>query len=211
MVFNGVEVWAESSGVAISSCAAGTIVKVPESNGFVNYRLVDRDYLGNVLLVREVSAGTTQFGSKVSSAYSCKYKGTYLDGECTDFFEALPGATRLAIQQVSIPVRASASSGATQDYLDRYCFCLSAVEWGLSGSQFEGEAVEYTAARTKSAMHWTREVMGGMENFAYAINTSGERSNQEYNAAKDFYPAFCVAKNQNVALTGGIGEVELVV
>lgn len=192
-----------------SILTAGALISIPESSGNAWYRLVDTDYYGFSLLVREECiAETSRYKSSYpSQATSLKYNGCNLDSNVTEFYDALPGATRAIIQPVAIPVRSHAGNGHVQEYLTRNAFVLSAKEWGVGGSDFEGVEIEYTGSRSNGEAYWTREPIGGMANFAFAIGSTGERSNVDVQVQSGVRPAFCIAKDQVLSTIDGGWEV----
>ncbi|MGN1216981.1 MAG: DUF6273 domain-containing protein, partial [Phocaeicola sp.] len=135
------------------------------------YKVVDTDYYGNVLVVRNncvESKLVTYYNTAPTSAYLTKYEGSSLDTYLnTTYYASLPSSTTNVIQSVDIPIRENASSSAGQAYLNRNIFTLSAKEWGLNGSSYEGEAIEYTDIRAEGNKYWTRENVGGMTSYAY--------------------------------------------
>lgn len=192
--------------VKVESLSAGEVVYIAESSGNVAYRLVDKDYNGQglALLVREECAGTCKFWSEQFD-YDMyhKYDGSLLDAAMTNFYSALPSNTRSKIALATIPVRSSALSGASQDWLDRYMFALSATEWGLSGSAYEGEIIEDASKRNIGVTYWTREPVGGMRNYSYTVNASGTKSNALNTVAQYYRPAFCITLDKSVAMVDG--------
>lgn len=197
--------------VKLESVAVGEVIYITENAGNAAYRLVDKDYNGQglALLVREECAGTAQFwGEELTSEYKHHYKDSGLDSALIQFYNSLPSATQSKIAKAKVPVRASASSGATQDHLERYVFTLSAVEWGLAGSAYEGEAIEDVSNRKIGVVYWTREPVGGMAYLSYAVNASGTRSSLNSITRQSYRPAFCLAYDTNVAMVDGGWELK---
>lgn len=192
-----------------SILTAGALISVPESSGNAWYRLVDTDYYGFSLLVREECiAESSRFKSSVpSGAHLLKYSGNSLDSKVTEFYDTLPDTTRAIIQPVAIPVRSHAGNGNVQEYLTRNAFVLSAKEWGLGGSDFEGVEIEYTGSRSIGEAYWTREPVGGMANYAYAIGSTGEKVSTAITVQSGVRPAFCIAKEQVLSTIDGGWEV----
>lgn len=193
------------SSVLASTMPIGSLMLIAESDtSNAQYRLVDTDYLGNMLLVREECLDETiaYLTTAASQAYLTKYESSNLDTYLNDtFYGSLPTTTAEAIQPVDIPVRSDASASATQVYLTRNVFALSSTEWGTSGSSLEGETIEYTDNRATSAAYWTRELTGGMASIAYHIKTDGTRANASCTGTLAVRPAFCISKNQPVKET----------
>lgn len=191
--------------VLANTIPIGSLMSIAESDtSNANYRLVDTDYLGNLLLVREECLDETiaYLTTAASQAYLTKYESSNLDTYLNDtFYGSLPTVTAEAIQVVDIPVRSDASASATQVYLTRNVFALSSTEWGTSGSNLEGETIEYTDNRATSAAYWTRELTGGMASIAYHIKTDGTRANASCTGTLAVRPAFCISKNQPVKET----------
>lgn len=193
------------SSMVASAIPIGSIVLIEEGNtSNVQYRLVDKDYLGNALLVREQClTDTIKYMHTAVSEYAAKYEDSNLDTYLNDtFYGTLPSSTSAVIQAVDIPVRSSASGSASQAYLNRKVFALSATEWGIPGSAFEGETIEYTGNLAANVTYWTREIVGGMDSYAYRIGTDGIRSGEQCTLAAAVRPAFCISKNQLVKETG---------
>lgn len=207
VTYNGTVIWTATT--PISDLSVGTLIQVNETGGNVWYRLMDKAYLGNALLVRENLTSTTKFWSSTpANASANKYDGSTLDQALITYYSrTIPAATKTAIKTVSIPVRQHANT-STQAYLSRQVFCLSATEWGLSGSAAEGVAVAYTSNRSSTAIYWTREPVGGMANYCYSINTDGTRRNSGTGTALNMRPAFCVATSQPTEeISGGYALV----
>lgn len=192
-----------------SVLTAGALIAIPESSGKAWYRLVDTDYYGFSLLVREecIAEYSRYHSSVPSSAFGNKYNNSRLDININEFYNALPAATKAIIQSVAIPVCSSAVVSASQEYLTRNAFVLSATEWGVGGVPLEGEPIEYTGSRSIGVAYWTREPVQGMANYAYTIATTGERSNDSVNIQRGVRPAICIAKNQVLSTIEGGWEV----
>ena len=214
LTVNGVTKTATQSitvnGSIVDTLSAGAKIAVAETDSEdVWYTLVDTDYLGNALLVRDecLPEGIKYHYVAFDTANSTKYAAgsnsmldNYLTGE---FYSSLPGATSSIIQEVEIPVRSYAGASATQSSLSRKIFVLSATEWGLEGSALEGEPIEYTSSRANGDSYWTREPAGGMTNMAYFIDSAGDRSSTSCNSNMLIRPAFCVSTSQRVAAVDG--------
>ena len=192
-----------------SVLTAGALIAIPESSGKAWYRLVDTDYYGYSLLVREEClAETSRYHSSVPSNTSGnKYNNSRLDVNINEFYNALPDATKAIIQSVAIPVRSNASSGVVQEYLTRNAFALSAVEWGVNDQNFEGVPIEYTGSRSIGVAYWTREPVAGMANYARTISNTGTASNLTVISSCGVRPAFCIAKDQVLSTVDGGWEV----
>lgn len=191
-------------GITAGDLEPGAIVYIQESDGTFSYHVCDTDYLGKILLVRDTSPGLTRYKSSPSSqAMSHKYNNSNLDSNINSFYDNLPVSTKAIIQAVDIPVRSHAGNGSSQEYLTRYAFALSAKEWGLGGSDFEGEPIEYTGTRDNDTQHWTREPIGGMPNYAYCVNVNGERASVEVKTLHNYRPAMCISPDQEMEETDG--------
>lgn len=192
-----------------SVLTAGALIAIPESSGNAWYRLVDTDYYGYSLLVREECLAETgrYFSSVPSNAMVNKYNGSRLDIRINEFYNALPDATRAIIQSVAVPVRSHAANGYTQEYLTRNAFALSAKEWGVGDNDCEGVEIEYTGSRSIGVTYWTREPSGGTANYAYTIANTGERTSSYVNVQSGIRPAICIAKNQVLSTIEGGWEV----
>lgn len=164
------------------------------------YHVVDKDYYGNILLVRTecLNDPVRYFNSAVGTEAATKYDGSTLDKYLNEtFYNSLSMFTADIIKSVDIPVRSNASNGGTKAFLNRKIFTLSATEWGLTSSALEGEAVEYTDKRDIDIAYWTRESpYTSGANFAYYISTSGSRAIGSCNQGGIYVrPAFCVSKD----------------
>lgn len=193
--------------VIASTMPLGSMMYISEGDADnVLYRLVDKDYLGNMLLVREdcLDEPVAYLNVATTQAYLTKYDGSNLDTYLNStFYGSLPTVTAEAIQAVDIPVRSDASAAATQVYLSRNVFILSATEWGVDGHSLEGTVVEYTSNRATGVDYWTRELTPGMANTTYLIKADGTRANAQCNSKYAVRPAFCISKNQPVKETSG--------
>jgi hypothetical protein len=196
--------------ITAETLPAGALVSIAESNSTSAwYRVVDTNYLGNILLVRENCLGeTVKYRlSAANDASDTKYEGSNLDSYLnTTFYGNLPTNVASVIQPVNIPVRASAHSDAAQAYLNRRVFALSATELGKSSISMEGEPIEYTDRVAVGVQYWTRQPSGGMTNMAYQIKADGECNSGYCTDAKCVRPAFCISKRQSMTeITGGWG------
>lgn len=190
------------NGSTVAFLALGDRISIPESSGNAWYTLVDSDYDGNALLVREecLSETVRYRYEEADTTYKTKYDGNYLDTYLNDtFYNTLPTTTAELIQAVNIPTRSNADASATQVSLNRKVFALSAAEWGLEGSSLEGEPIEYLDKRSINVDYWTREPSAGMTNYAYLVVANGARGHGECNVNRHVRPAFCIAKNQLVS------------
>ncbi len=210
LTVNGVTKTAIQS-VAVSSVIAdtmplGALMTIAESDTLsANYRLVDTNYYGYLLFVREECLdGTVQYlKSNPNQAYLTKYQDSNLDTYLNNiYYSGLPAATAAAIQSVDIPISADGSGSAKQDYLNRKVFTLSSIEWGTTGESRDGEPIEYTSNRTTGVRYWTRELCHGVANTAYVINETGSRLNSACTNKLAVRPAFCISKNQPVKENG---------
>lgn len=196
--------------ITADTLPAGALVSVAESNSTAAwYRIVDTNYLGNILLVREDCLGeTVKYRlSAAGSSSDTKYNGSNLDSYLnTTFYGNLPASTAAVIQSVDIPVQSSGHSAADQEYLNRRVFALSATEWGKSSNSLEGEPVEYTDHIAVGIQYWTRQPSGGMTNMAYQIKADGGCNSNYCTNAIYVRPAFCISKRQAMTeITGGWG------
>lgn len=191
--------------VIAATLPAGSLISVAEST-LTNawYRVVDTNYLDNVLLVREECLNES-IKYRTSAPYDTgehKYEGTKLDSYLNStFYESLPSETIAVIQSVSIPVRSDATTEPDQAYLERYVFALSAKEWGFNTSSCEGEPVEYTSSLIANTAYWTREPSNGMNNMAYIIGTDGSCKSAYCTTSSNTpypRPAFCISKTQGL-------------
>lgn len=193
--------------VIASTLPAGTMISIPETeNGNVWYRLVDSDYLGNMLLVREELLDETVKYHNSTPRYASNntYIGSNLDTYLNEtFYGSLPSSTAAIIQPVDIPIGASAHVDAEQVYLNRYVFTLSAKEWGLNGSSLEGETIEYLDNLITGSTYWTRQPSGGYAQYAYQIKVDGECNSASVTTANGVRPAFCISKTQPMVETEG--------
>lgn len=191
--------------VVASTMPAGALISIAESDTEnAQYRVVDTDYCGNVLLVREecLDEKVKYLLSAAKYASSTKYEDSNLDSYLnTTFYSGLPSSTAEIIQPVDIPVRASAHQDAEQTYLNRHVFALSATEWGKSSAILDGESVEYTDCMAASVVYWTRQPSIGMTNMAYIIETDGDCTSGYCTTGHHVRPAFCISKNQPVKET----------
>lgn len=194
---------------AIGGLPAGSKIQITESSGVAWYTIVDSDYGGAVLILRDEISGTQQYYiSTPGSISASKYSGSNLDIGMENFYTGLPEETRSIIAPASVPVRSDASNGASGDTLERHVFAMSAVELGLSGSALEGESAEYLGTVANGSVYWTREPLGGMAGYAYSVDASGNRRSDAMNTARGFRPAFCVYKNTAVkTVEGGFAPV----
>ena len=187
--------------------SAGSLISIAESKSSnAWYRLVDTDYCGNMLLVREecLDDSIAYYNTAPSQAYMTKYEGSNLDSHLNSaFYGSLPSETTSAIQAVDIPVRENALSVAAAIHLNRKVFALSAAEWGVGGASHEGEVVDYTDGIKSSADYWTREPVAGMTNLAYCIRTSGVKFNTSCTNKHAVRPAFCISKTQRMKEING--------
>ena len=194
------------------SVAVGELFYITETDGNAWYRLVDKDYNGQglALLVREECTEKSRFWASHFEDYETrhKYNGSVLDTNMNLFYTSLPAATKGKIALTTIPVRKDAVGNTTQDYLDRYVFALSATEWGLTGSAYEGEPIEDTSSLKTSVDYWTREPVGGMRNYSYGVTTAGRRANYDNTTEHYMRPAFCIALNQAVGMVEGGWELK---
>lgn len=190
---------------AIGGLPAGTKIRILESDGPAWYTLVDTDYRGYCLLLRDDTKGERQYYSALpSNALNSKYKDSNLDISMTSYYNGLPDETKAFIASVSVPVSSSADASASQDFATRHVFALSAVELGLGGREYEGQSVDYLGTVASDAVYWTREVISGLAQYAYAVDASGQRRNDIMSTARGRRPAFCVYKNTPVtAVEGG--------
>lgn len=194
--------------VIASTMPVGAVISIVENDieGNAKYLVVDTDYYGDILLVREecLADPIKYRNSAASSSSATKYEGSNLDTYLNEtFYSNLSANTASIIQPVDIPVRESAHSDADQKYLTRHVFTLSAIEWGKKSSGLDGEAVEYTDCVIANNQYWTREPSSGMTNMAYQIRTDGT-SNSGYCTNTNYVrPAFCISKNQPVRENDG--------
>lgn len=189
---------------AIGGLLAGSKIQIVESNGLAWYTLVDVDYGGLCLLLRDENDGVSYFASSMpSNAYNSKYAGGSLDNAMEAFYDALPEATKAIIATASVPVRASAASNAAADVLSRHAFALSSTELGFAGSTMEGESIDYLGTVANGVKYWTREPLGGMTGYAYTVHESGTRSSDTFVYRYGKRPAFCVYPNTPVKSVNG--------
>lgn len=198
------------NGSTVALRSPGDRISIKEGNGSAWYTLVDSDYYGNVLLVRdECLPDSIRYRYEAAdNSYATKYEDNYLDNYLNDtFYSTLPEDTASFIQAVDIPARSNADASATQMNLNRRVFALSATEWGLAGSALEGEPIEYQDKRAVGVDYWTREPTAGMTNYAYIVADNGAKGHGECNVNRRVRPAFCIAKNQIVSEIDGGWEI----
>ena len=191
--------------VLANTMPIGSLITIAESDvSNTQYRLVDTDYLGNMLLVREELLDETVKYHNSTPSYSSDntYIGSNLDTYLNEtFYGSLPSSTAAIIQPVDIPIGASAHVDAEQVYLNRYVFTLSAKEWGLNTSSLEGETIEYLDNLITGSTYWTRQPSSGYSNNAYQIKADGKCNSVTVTTANGVRPAFCISKNQPVKET----------
>lgn len=182
----------------ISNLAVGSTVLLME-DALKPWTLVSTDYngSGNCLLLADAARGQSTFG-RYSSANTTKYDGSELDNYINELYNALPADTKAIIEQTFVPVRASAQSN-TQNHLQRYMFTLSRQEIDGNGSAMEGAIIPYRGGIAIGSNYWTREVIGGMTNYVYYANASGEVYND--NAAQNKYVRPCLCVSPSLLLT----------
>ena len=198
------------NGSTVEFCSLGDRISIKEGNGTAWYTLVDNDYYGNALLVRDecVSESVRYRYEAADNSYATKYEGNYLDNYLNNtFYNTLPEDTVSIIQEVDIPVRSNADASASQVSINRKVFALSATEWGLEGSSLEGDPIAYQDRRAVGVDYWTREPVGGMTNYAYTVVANGAKGHGECNVNRRVRPAFCIAKNQLVSEIDGGWEI----
>ncbi len=194
---------------AIGGLLAGSKIQILESSGVAWYTLVDVDYGGLCLLLRDEIDGTAYYASSMPSGeYSSKYAGGSLDNAMEAFYDALPESTKAIVAMASVPVRSSAASNASSDVLSRHAFALSSTELGFAGSTLEGESIDYLGTVANGSKYWTREPLGGMIGYVYIINENGTRTSNTATYRHGRRPAFCVYKNTPVySIDGGYAPV----
>ena len=194
---------------AIGGLPYGTKIRITESNGAVWYTIVDTDYSGMVLLLRDTVYGYSRYMySTPSNVAILRYNNSYLDNQGKTFYEGLPDGTKALIGLATIPV--SEYSGGPAITLQRNVFSVSAAELGLSSNEKEGEPIEYLGTLAADQAYWTREASGGTAEYAYAITTGGVRSTVNVTNNLYFRPAFCLPKNIGVkAIDGGFEPIIL--
>ena len=193
-----------------SDLPAGSLVSVAETDDTAAwYRIVDTDYYGNVLLVREecLSEKVKYRASNPSYQSDNKYEDGVLDTYLNStFYESLPQKTSDIICAVDIPVRASAHPDAEPVHLNRHVFALSATEWGYSADAYDGEIVEYTDCRALSVAYWTRQPTAGMPTMAYQVKPDDSCNSNYVTLTNGVRPAFCISKNLSMReIEGGWG------
>ena len=195
------------NGSTVSTLAVGSKISVTEKDGEdAWYILVDSDYHGGSLLVRDTILSNKEryLYTAASDSYATKYDQSQLDYYLsTTFYNSISEETKGLIKPTDIPVRKHANASASQVTLTRNIFALSAREWGLEGSEMEGNVVAYTDCRAIGDSYWTREPSGGMTNYAYLVSSTGERSNGTCTNANGIRPAFCVNTDQRVSTIEG--------
>ena len=187
-------------GTSAGDLEAGSVILIDESDGSARYIVVDTDYQGNVLLLREECNSTTYTfeSSLASGAHRHFYKESSLDSHVTKFYDGLPEETKSIIQTVNIPVKSDAGNAPSQVYLERNAFVLSANELGVGEYSFEGEPVEYTECRAANTSYWTRTVVSGTNAYAYLIKADGTMQNDNVQVRRGVRPAFCISKDQEM-------------
>lgn len=196
--------------VAIGGLPVGSKIRVTETDGPAWFTLVDSEYSGGCLLLRDEKIADGQYaGEMPTSLYDSKYAGTYIDNAMNAYYAALPEATKKFIIPANVPVRANASTVASAETLVRYAFALSAVELGFDGSKNEGDQIDYLGTVNIGDDYWTREPLGGMTGYSYYIDASGGRASDLMTVSRGRRPAICVYKNTAVnAIDGGFGVVQ---
>lgn len=214
LTYNGVTVWEADNAVLLGSLSAGTVVMVEESTGYVPWVVIAHGHHGEgmtTLLRKNVSVYCNFHNSVPSSEYYNRYSNSTLKNQMAALFNALPEGTRAKIQPVGIPVRESANSGTAGVTFSANFFALSTMELTGKGLEVEGTHIPWFADAssriatdgTSAKAYWTRSVVGGMNNFAKTIGTTGAEANASVTTNNYLRPACCVASDTELTERNG--------
>ncbi len=207
----GVLLW--KSGSAIGDLPTGTVVYMMETE-YTPYIVIAHGHHGagmTTMLRKNVSVYCNFHNSAPSSAYYNRYSTSTLKSQMALLFNALPEATRKKIQTVGIPVRESANSSTVGESFSANFFALSTMELTGDGVQVEGSHISWFADAssriatdgTSEKAYWTRSVVGGMNNFAKTIGTTGAEANASVTTNNYLRPACCVASDTELTERNG--------
>ena len=193
---------APSAGIALSTLAEGSVVKLNENGSPVEFYVAKHDYesglngVGRTLLVRKnLHSNGTWAGSQR------KYQGSVIDTWMNDTYKAtLDADVQGAISSTKIYCTTAEGSSASVEAVERDVFALSVTEYGRNdtNARTEGSALSIAASLQRATHerssaynnHWTRTNNASNRTQAFYVNTSGNVSLVSSSNSISYRPAF---------------------
>ena len=196
------------------------VIYLEESGEYVPFLIIDDDYNGNILLLRQDVLETPMKYNEYQSAY----EGSSIDIYLNSVYLTSLSDTNLMICDTDIVVTAAESigtSGKATSVIERKVFLLSMTELGYNdsyGATHEGTPLEYfqnvenriATLNGRPTSWWTRSAETYHNTAVYGVGPDGALGNGNASDENGIRPAFCVPKESVVTLSTDIVQGESV-
>lgn len=197
---------------------------VEEMDGLQEYEIVDRNYNGNMLLMRHFVLPETVRFSDYPAYYGSSELDAYLNNE---YLSMLSDTVTPWIVVMDVEIAhedAIDVVGEEIEVIPRKAFVLSANElgWDLDIAAKEGRLLDYfdedyTRRRTKSSEsgsdmgYWTRSANLSAYSLVFVIGTGGQLDYANAYGSHPVRPCFCVSRDTPMYVSNGVyilGEMD---
>lgn len=182
----------------VSSLNEGDKIIIEESSSSsALYTLVHHEYnTGKALIFRDESYGQSRYRS--SNSYD-GYNGGTLDTYLTNtFYASLPSTTTQFLRTIDYPIKENTYANASEITITRTAATISAIESGLGGEDGYGNVLNWTDTIGIGEYYWTREPVGGMNDYAMCINSSNKAASNGITSNIGVRPTLGIAEEQLV-------------